>query len=171
MAQILKLINDDEALRIASNLEKEGYSFYTAVAKNTKDSDSKRMFTQLAEAEKKHLAVFEELRANLHARKGQIPWGEEDDLVSAYLRNLIDTGIFTGSEKKSAVKKKKDITETEACRVGIQTEKDSRLFCGEASRLCRDRRGRKMFKSLIDEEKQHLTELARHLRHLRQKKG
>lgn len=170
MATILKFINDDEALRIASNLEKEGYSFYTAAAKSTKDSDSKRMFTQLAEAEKKHLAVFEELRANLHARKGQIPWGEEDDLVSTYLCNLIDTGVFTSSEKKAAVKKK-GVTEAEACRVGIQTEKDSILFFGEASRLCRDRRGRKMFKSLIDEEKQHLTDLARHLRHLRQKKG
>lgn len=169
MAKILKFINDDEALRIASNLEKEGISFYSTAAKNSKDGNSKRMFMQLAEAEKKHLAVFEELRANLHARKGQIPWGEEDDLVSAYLRDLVDTGVFTSSVKKSAVKKK-DITETEACKIGIQTEKDSILFFSEASRLCRNRRGRKMFKALIDEEKQHLTDLAKHLRHLRQKK-
>ncbi|MFQ5862864.1 MAG: ferritin family protein [Candidatus Brocadiales bacterium] len=166
MAKILKLINDDEALRIASNLEKEGYSFYSSAAKRAKDSKSKFMFNQLAEAEKKHLSYFEELRSNLHAKKGQRPWGEEDELVNTYLRNLVDTGVFTSPKKKSAAKKK-DITVAEACRIGIQTEKDSILFFNEAARLCKNRRGRKMFKAIVDEEKQHLTDLARHLRHLK----
>lgn len=166
MAKILTFVNDDEALRIASNLEKEGYSFYSSVARRAKSDKSKLMFNQLAEAEKKHLSVFEELRSKLHAKKGKVPWGEEDELVSAYLRNLVDTGVFTNPEKRSAAKKK-DITEIDACKIGIQTEKDSILFFSEASRLCRNRKGRKIFKLLIDEEKQHLTDLAQHLRHLR----
>lgn len=164
MAKILKLINDDEALRIACNMEKEGYRFYSAAARRAKDSKSKLMFNQLAEAEKKHLSLFEGLRSNLHARKGQIPWGEEDELVNAYLRNLVDTDVFTSPKKKSAAKKK-DITEAEVCKIGIQTEKDSILFYSEAARQCKNRRGRKMFKALADEEKQHLTDLVRHLRH------
>ncbi|MEE9585146.1 MAG: ferritin family protein, partial [Candidatus Brocadiales bacterium] len=60
MAKIIKFINDDEALRIASNLEKEGYSFYSTAARKAKDSKSKLMFKQLAEAEEKHLSHFEE---------------------------------------------------------------------------------------------------------------
>lgn len=168
MAKILKFVNDDEALRIASNLEKEGYNFYSSAAKRAKDNKSRLMFNQLAEAEKKHLAVFEDLRSKLHAKKGRKPWGEEDELVSAYLRNLIDTGVFTSPEKRAAARKK-DITEEEVCRIGIQTEKDSILFFNEAARLCKNRKGRKMFKALVDEEKQHLTDLAQHLRHLRKK--
>ncbi len=169
MAKIIKFINDDEALRIASNLEKEGYSFYSTAARKAKDSKSKLMFKQLAEAEEKHLSHFEELRSNLHERKGQIPWGEEDELVSAYLRNLVDTGVFASPDKKSTAKKK-DITAAETCRIGIQTEKDSILFFSEAARLCKNRKGRKMFKALVEEEKQHLTDLVRHLRHLEEKR-
>ncbi len=165
---ILKFINDDEALRIASNLEKEGYDFYIEASKQVKSAKAKRMFKQLAEAEQKHLVHFDDLRAKLHARKGQIPWGEDDEMVSAYVRSLIGTGVFTGSGKKSSVAKK-NISEEQACKIGIQTERDSILFFDEASRLCRDRRGRKMFKALIDEEKQHLTDLARHLNQLKKK--
>ncbi|MCB7129331.1 MAG: hypothetical protein J3T61_07325, partial [Candidatus Brocadiales bacterium] len=106
---------------------------------------------------------------NLHERKGQIPWGEDDELVSAYINNLVHTGVFSGTGKKRGTTNK-DITEIEACEVGIQTEKDSILFFGEAARLCKNRQGRKMFKALIEEEKQHLTDLAQHLGHLRQKK-
>ncbi|MCP4365941.1 MAG: ferritin family protein [Planctomycetes bacterium] len=168
MTTILKFINDDEALRIALNLEKEGYNFYIEASKQIKNPKAKQMFKRLAEAEQKHLVHFDDLRARLHAKKGQIPWGEDDELVSAYVRSLVSTGVFTASGKKSSATKK-NISEEQACRIGIQTERDSILFFDEASRLCRDRRGRKMFKSLIDEEKQHLTDLARHLNQLKKK--
>ncbi len=168
MTTILKFINDDEALRIATNLEKEGYNFYIEASRRVKSARGKRMFKQLADAEQKHLVHFDDLRAALHAKKGQIPWGEDDELVSAYVRCLVGTGVFTAPGKKSSASKK-DISEEQACRIGIQTERDSILFFDEASRLCRDRRGRKMFKGLIDEEKQHLTDLAQHLKHLKSK--
>lgn len=169
MPTILKYINDDEALRIAANIEKKGYNLYIEASRRAKGDKAKLMFRQLAEAEQKHLVHFNDLRANLHERKGQIPWGEDDELVSAYINNLVHTGVFSGTGKKRGTTNK-DITEIEACEVGIQTEKDSILFFGEAARLCKNRQGRKMFKALIDEEKQHLTDLAQHLGHLRQKK-
>ncbi|MEE9514688.1 MAG: ferritin family protein [Candidatus Brocadiales bacterium] len=162
MATILKFVNDDEALRIASNIEKEGYNLYIEASKRAKDGKSKQMFERLAEAEQKHLVHFDDLRMSLHEKKGQVPWGEDDELVSAYINNLVHTGIFSSAEKKRAAAKK-DISEIESCKMGIQTEKDSILFFGEAARLCKNRQGRKMFKTLVEEEKQHLTELARHL--------
>ena len=162
---ILKFMNDDEALRVAANLEKEGFKFYINAAETTSNPRTRRMFHDLATAEKKHLALFEEIRSELPKRGGE-PWGDEDEMVNRYIQMLVDTGVFTSPTKKERALKKM-LSEEEALRIGIQTEKDSILFFTEASKLCTSRRGKRMFKSLIGEEKQHLTTLAQHLLTLR----
>lgn len=162
---VLKFMNDDEALRVACNLEKEGFNFYINAAEKASNPKTRRMFHDLAAAEKKHLALFEDLRSGLPKRGGE-PWGDEDEVVNRYIQMLIDTGVFTSPAKKEKALKK-NLTEEEALKIGIQTEKDSILFFTEASKLCTNARGKKMFKSVIEEEKQHLTDLAQHLLRLR----
>ncbi|MFN3466894.1 MAG: ferritin family protein [Candidatus Brocadiales bacterium] len=162
---ILKFMNDDEALRVAANLEKEGFKFYINAAEKASNPKTRRMFHDLATAEKKHLALFEDIRSELPKRGGE-PWGDEDEMINSYIRMLVDTGVFTSPAKREKALKK-TLSEEEALRIGIQTEKDSILFFTEASRLCTNPRGRRMFKSLIGEEKRHLTDLARYLLGLR----
>mgnify|MGYP001610573141 FL=1 len=162
---ILKFMNDDEALRVAANLEKEGFNFYVSAAERASSPRTRRMFHDLATAERKHLALFEDIRSEL-PKKGGEPWGDEDEMVNRYIRMLVDTGVFTSPTKRER-SLKKTLSEEEALRIGIQTEKDSILFFTEASRLCTNPRGKRMFKSLIKEEKQHLTTLAQHLLRLR----
>ncbi len=162
---LLKFMNDDEALRIAANLEKEGFNFYINAAEKASNPRTRRMFHDLAAAEKKHLALFEEIRSEL-PKKGGEPWGDEDEMINRYIRMLVDTGVFTRPSKKEKVLMK-TLSEEEALRIGIQTEKDSILFFTEASKLCTNPKGKKMFKSLIGEEKQHLTDLAQYLSRLR----
>jgi rubrerythrin len=165
---LLKFINDDEALRVATNLEREGFNFYINAAEKATNPRTRRMFHDLAAAERKHLALFEEIRSELPKRGGE-PWGDEDEMVNRYIRMLIDTGVFTSPGKKEATLKK-TLSEEEALRIGIQTEKDSILFFTEAAKLCTNAKGRRMFKSLIAEERQHLTDLAQHLLTLRRSK-
>jgi rubrerythrin len=162
---VLKFMNDDEAFRVACNLEKEGFDFYIKAAERASSPKTARMFHDLAAAEKKHLALFEGLRSEL-PKKGEEPWGDEDEMVNRYIRMLVDTGVFTSPTKKERAMKK-NLTEEEALRIGIQTEKDSILFFTDASKLCTNPKGKKAFKSLIEEEKQHLTILAQHLLGLR----
>ncbi|HHT9119624.1 MAG TPA: ferritin family protein [Candidatus Hypogeohydataceae bacterium YC41] len=162
---ILKLMNDDEALRIATSLEKEGFNFYIRAAETASNPKTRRMFHDLAAAEKQHLALFEEVRSKLPKRGGE-PWGDEDEMVNRYIQTLIDTGVFTRPAKKEKASKR-NLTDEEALKVGIQTEKDSILFYTEAAKLCSNTKGKKMFKSLIEEEKRHLTDLAQHLSRLR----
>lgn len=162
----LKLMNDDEALRIASNLEKEGYSFYTEAASRTKNPRTKRFFNQLAQAEKRHLEIFENLRAKRPKKGGEPWWGEEDEMVSRYLSTIIDTGVFTKPGKKEKARER-SLSDAEALQIGIQTEKDSILFYSEASKLCNNPKGKRAFKVLMEEEKRHLTDLAQQLRNLK----
>lgn len=162
---VLKFLNDDEALRIASNLEREGYRFYTEAARRATNPQTKKFFMDLAGAEKGHLEHFEELRAQL-PKRGSEPWGDEEEIVNTYLRMLIDTGVFSRPGKKETASRK-DLSDLEALKIGIQTEKDSILFFTEAARLCKNPKGKRMFRTLVGEEKQHLTDLAQYLKGLR----
>lgn len=170
MDNILTFVNDDEALRIASNLESQVCAFYSFAAKNARNRETKLLFNQLADDENKHSALFDALREELHAEEAQILWGEEDELISTYFRNLVDTHVLSGLEKERAAKKD-DLTAEEACRIAIQTEKDAILFYSEAAKLCKNHNGRKMFKEIVEEEKQHLTDLAHHLKDLVKKEA
>ncbi len=165
---VIKFMNDDEAFRVGANLEKEGFNFYITAAENATNPKTRRMFHDLATAEKKHLALFEEMRAEL-PKKGWEPWGEEDEMVNSYIRILVDTGVFTRPAKKEKAMGKA-LSEEEALKMGIQTEKDSILFYTEASKLCTNSKGKKAFKALLEEEKKHLTDLAQYLSKLRRSK-
>jgi rubrerythrin len=162
---ILRLMNDDEALRVACNLEKEGFEFYVHAAETVSNPRTRKMFHDLAVIEKQHLALFEEMRSEL-PKKGGEPWGDEDEMVNCYIQTLVDTGVFSRPSKKEKASKK-TLTDEEAVRIGIQTEKDSILFYTEAVKYCTNPKGKKMFKTLIEQEKQHLTDLSQHLLRLR----
>jgi len=86
--------NDIEALKIAINMEKEGLSFYTAMKENTRNAETKEIFSQLAEEEKDHLSTFQNIYETLISSKNQTQ-SCEDYRVDEYLKHLIDTGVFT----------------------------------------------------------------------------
>ncbi|MCX7994807.1 MAG: ferritin family protein [candidate division WOR-3 bacterium] len=70
--------NKDEiidVLNIGIKAEKMAMSRYLKIAKSLKDKESKKIFEQLAEDEKRHQAILEAEVYNL-ANKGTIVWGE-----------------------------------------------------------------------------------------------
>ena len=158
--------NDGEALKIAMNIEEEGLEFYSVLEKNTKDPQTKEIFSKLASAEKKHFVTFQ--KAYLETTSGvSAPQSCEDYTVDLYLKYLVDTGIFTrkGDAKKIAGEIKSDI---DALKVGIQAEKDSILYYTEAAKITRNNTGKKAFEQLVNEEKTHLKFLAEHMQKLMQ---
>lgn len=157
--------NDAEALKIAINVEEEGLEFYSILMKSAKDDKAKDIFSKLASAEKKHLALFQKVYSEITAPANPAQ-GCEDYTVDLYLKDLVDTGIFTkkGEARKIATEIKTDI---DALKTGIQAEKDSILYYTEAAKYTRHEGGRKAFELLVNEEKKHLQRLAELLKALK----
>jgi Uncharacterized conserved protein len=143
--------NDAEALKIAMTIEEEGLEFYSILMKSTKDDKAKDIFSELALAEKKHLALFQKAYSEIPAPVNPVQ-GCEDYTVNLYLKDLVDTGIFTkkGEARRLATEIKSDI---DALKIGIQAEKDSILYYNEAAKNTRHEGGKKAFEQLTNEEK------------------
>ncbi|MBW7899639.1 hypothetical protein B188_10340 [Candidatus Brocadiaceae bacterium B188] len=157
--------NDAEALKIAMIIEEEGLEFYSILMKNAKDAKVKNIFSELALAEEKHLALFQKMYAEITSQTNPMQ-GCEDYTVDLYLKDLVDTGIFTkkGEARRVAMVIKTDI---DALKIGIQAEKDSILYYTEAAKNTRHKGGKKAFEQLIAEEKKHLKILAKQLEALK----
>lgn len=154
--------NDAEALKIAINIEEEGLEFYSILMKSVKDDKAKDIFSKLASAEKKHLALFQKAYLDITSPANPAQ-GCEDYTVDLYLKDLVDTGIFTkkGEARRLASEIKTDI---DALKIGIQAEKDSILYYTEAAKNTKYEAGRKAFEQLANEEKKHLKMLAEQLK-------
>lgn len=154
--------NDTEALKIAINIEEEGLEFYSTLMKSAKDDKAKDIFSKLASAEKKHLALFQKAYLDITSPANPVQ-GCEDYTVDLYLKDLVDTGIFTkkGEAGRLAAEIKTDI---DALEMGIQAEKDSILYYTEAAKNTKYEAGRKAFEQLANEEKKHLRILAEQLK-------
>lgn len=154
--------NDAEALKIAINIEEEGLEFYSTLMKSAKDDKAKDIFSKLASAEKKHLALFQKAYLDITPPANPVQ-GCEDYTVDLYLKDLVDTGIFTkkGEAGRLAAEIKTDI---DALEMGIQAEKDSILYYTEAAKNTKYEAGRKAFEQLANEEKKHLRILAEQLK-------
>ena len=133
--------NDAEALKIAVNIEEEGLEYYSVLMKNAKDAKAKEIFSQLASAEKKHLALFQKALLEV-TDAATMAQGCEDYTVDLYLKDLVDTGIFT--KKGEAGRLVKEIkTDIDALKIGIQAEKDSILYYTEAAKNTKHQRRKK----------------------------
>lgn len=162
---MIKYLSDDEALKVAMNLERDGIDFYTKVASLTRDFKTRDVFLGLLEDEKEHYRRFKELHDSLKDTPLRVL--DVDEEVSDYLRALVSTGIFDIEKvTKDSFKKLSDI---DAILIGIQAEKESILFFTEAAKNSENPRGRKAFTTILKEEKKHLIRLNARLRYLKKK--
>ncbi len=146
---IEKKLNDYEAFRVGINLEKQGIEFYTKYADVVKNTDTRTTMLKLAEDEKEHLQLFEELSKEVGDEyKGQPLIN--DELIRGYLATLIDADVF--SEAPPEVE---GMNEEEALKFAMNAEKDSILFYYDAYKYSTNKSGREAFGRLINEEQKH----------------
>ena len=157
--------NDAEALKIAINIEEEGLEFYSILMKSAKDTKVKEIFSKLASAEKEHLTRFQQAYLEINSPTSPVQ-GCEDYTVDLYLKDLVDTGVFTkkGAARRLAAEITTDIY---ALKIGIQAEKDSILYYTEAAKNTKYPAGKMAFEQLANEEKSHLKLLAEQLKALK----
>lgn len=163
----MKYLSEDEAFKVAMNLEEEGQKFYEECSRQVRNAEAKHIFMQLAGDEKEHFDTFNKLHGEI-GKTAVKPLGN-DDGVRQYLANLVRPGIFY--DVKSIPRESIGaLNEYEVIHIGIQAEKDSILFYTEAWQNCTHSKGKKAFKKILLEERQHLNILINRILELKKLK-
>ncbi|MBI5893916.1 MAG: ferritin family protein [Deltaproteobacteria bacterium] len=149
-------IEEIEAVKIASLIEKNGFSFYTSLSKRAEDKAIKDILIKLAADEKKHINLLEK---KFYSKAGLGEQITEEELdVEDYVEKNIHPAMFTknvdmnriinaiGSIKKAII-------------LAINVEKQAGDFFDVMAKKAETEKGRTMYKMLADEERGHQRQL------------
>lgn len=146
----------DEVVEMAIQTERLGYQFYTSMAeKFKKDGRLSRLFNDLAEREKTHERIFQDIKDSITSNRPE-PTQWED--VADYLRAFVQSEFFLGKGKSlpsmDYIKSEKD-----AVNFAIGFEKEVLLyFIGFRSVVSE----KEVLDQIINEEKSHIVSLQRY---------
>jgi rubrerythrin len=149
------LISGSELVKIAVGIEKNGAAFYDSMTKSTGDERARDMYSELADKERMHVKIFQNMASQAGDYQPPETYTEEYDL---YMKALVDSSVFINDEaaREMAQRVTSDI---EALQIGINAEKDSILFYSEMRELVHQS-DRKVIDHIIDEERSHLKQLS-----------
>lgn len=144
-----------EIVNVALGIERNGLAFYQALADSTKDNRIQATYSYLADMEREHIDIFQEMLVKLDRDIPPDTYNEEYD---SYLKSLIDSAVFrhTGAAREMAGKAPGN---KEAIQIAIGAEKDSILFYSEMRHLLPVHE-RKAVDKIIREERSHLRHLS-----------
>ena len=141
-----------EIIKVAIEIEKNGYQFYTEAAKLTRISSVAELFRSLAQEEIQHQAFFEGLAKLIaHCEVNGITPPDE------YLSAIADASILQQKRGMKAIAEKR-LTDQEALDIAVQVEKNAILYYTELLRFVTEKE-KGMVEELVAEEKRHLTKL------------
>jgi len=144
-----------ELINIAIGIEQRGSIFYDIMAKSTENAVARDVFHYLADMERCHIQVFQDMLSEADAYQFSETKGGE---YTIYLQALVDTAVFTddlvASEK--ATQAGSDIA---AMELAIGAEKDSILFYYEMREIM-PQRAQPTVNKIVAEEKSHLRQLS-----------
>ncbi|MFX0136703.1 MAG: ferritin family protein [Candidatus Hodarchaeota archaeon] len=144
-----------EVIEMAIQIEQKGYDFYKVLMSRAKKENLKNLFHWLANEEKKHIAVIEELREEFAKIDVNSPYNWDE--VALYFKALIDTQVFPDtSEGKNLREEMED--EIGAIHIAISLEKDNILYFQEIRDLV-EKKEKEIINRLINEEKSHIMKL------------
>lgn len=147
-----------QALEMAMQIEEDGEIFYEAAAEKSSDAEVAALFQDLAERERAHYHVFEDMAEEVAPPPEPSREDEVGDYVS-FLRVALDRAVFAGPDKALRLAERAGERET-ALRAAMGFEKDTMLFYYELREMVDDA-DRAVITDIIREEKQHLRRLAR----------
>lgn len=141
-----------EIIKVAIDIEKNGYQFYSEAAKLTRNSSVAELFRNLAQEEIQHRAFFEGLGKLIPScAVGETTPPDE------YLSAIADASILQQKRGMKAIAEKR-LTNQEALNIAIQVEKNAILYYTELLRFVTEKE-KGMVEELVAEEKNHLTKL------------
>jgi len=147
----------EDVFTMAVRIEENGHAFYTGAAEKAKDSETKKLFEELANMEANHIKAFKTLRASLPETALSPGVWDPEGLAESYLQASADTHIFTVEAADSRLKRVN--TALEALDMAIQFEKDSVAFFLGMKEILPDPKGKSEIDQLIRSEMEHVRML------------
>ncbi len=161
-----QIFNAYEIFKISIQIEKNGKNFYSAAAEETRDEQFKKLFTELADWESKHVTLFEKFRDNLPSEVKFEDVFDPDNLIHLYLESVADSTVFI---KESDMKKTVSECESiiEILEKALEFEKDSVVFYSSMRSIVPDDLGKAEIDKLIQEELFHVGQLTKEIKSLK----
>jgi rubrerythrin len=141
---------------MAIETEKKGTAFYKAVAAGAKTPQVKDFCLRMAAAEIEHEATFKAMLAPLTAYEPTESYPGE---YLNYINALLEHDVMPSEEQGRKLANEAE-SELEAIDFAIQFEKSTILFLHEMKNFVPEK-DRSVIDKLIDEERSHVTGLAR----------
>ncbi|MCF8037661.1 MAG: ferritin family protein [Desulfobacteraceae bacterium] len=150
----------DDVFALAEDIEINGEQFYRKAAEDVSDSSHKDMLTNLADMEKDHKKLFEQMREELKQKeKAETAFDPEGD-AAKYLKALADIRVFFD--------KPMDTSSMETIlKAAIQAEKDSIVLYLGMKDLVPEKYGKNRIEDIIKEEMGHIRLLSGELTKLK----
>jgi rubrerythrin len=122
-----QLFNADEIFKIGVQIENNGRDFYLAAAEKSADEDLKKLFTELASWEDRHMILFENFRSKLSAAIKNENVYDPENSIHLYLKSVADSTVFVkGSDMSKVVELCKSAVEV--LEKALTFEKESVVF-------------------------------------------
>jgi rubrerythrin len=144
-----------ELINIAIGIERRGITFYDIMARSTDDEMARDVFQGLADMEREHIQIFQDMLGE--ADKYQ-PLETPTEEYAGYLQALVDSAVFTDDTITSEMATQAD-SDIQALELGINAEKDSILFYYQMRDIM-PQPALSMINRIIAEEKSHLRQLS-----------
>ncbi|MGM0787373.1 MAG: ferritin family protein [Thermodesulfobacteriota bacterium] len=150
----------DDIFKLAEDIEVNGEQFYEKAAEDVSDPKGKDMLLGLADMERNHKRMFEQMRSELKEReKAETAFDPEGD-AERYLKALADIRVFF--EKPIDTSSMENILKS-----AIQAEKDSIVLYVGMKELVPEKYGKNRIENIIKEEMGHIRLLGGELTKLK----
>ena len=143
-----------ELLNIAIGIERQGIAFYDTMARSAGNTSTCEVFQYLADMERRHLQLFQDMLAETGDSKVSESYSEEQ---AGYLKGLVESAVFSDEIASSETLNHAE-SDVSALETAIFAEKDSILFYYEMRDII-PRNIHQMVEQIISEEKLHLRQL------------
>lgn len=149
-----RTFNVAELLRVAVIEERNGISFYDALAERADDAGLRQTFKELADAEREHERAFQAMLDDFKdAQKGE---SQYPDIYVDYLETLVNEI----RQEESVAESKQVQGDAEAVDVAIRLERDQLALQRDIAEVLGEAH-EETTQQIIDEERGHLATLGR----------
>ncbi len=151
----MALIQVNEFIKMAIQDEETGIAFYTALAEESDDREVADELRRIADQERTHKERFNRMLGEV---ADYTPREEYAGQYEAFLKTLYDTRPFLNPEQ-AAEKARAIGSPLEGAQLALQIEKDTLFFQQQLTKVLPGKH-QHLVREIIDEEKQHLVQLA-----------
>lgn len=147
-----------DVLKVAIQMEKDGYDFYMKAASQTSSEMGETIFKSLAQDELLHLEVFQKI---FEDRMGKEEWNALVNSDNKYAKLSIFPKDLATVENANP-----DTNELDALHMGMDSEKEAIDFYSKMLVQTNDPEIKKMIEKIIQQEKDHYLILQEEFNHL-----